>query len=252
VKIRANGLSLSCEVDGADGAPVVVFIHGLAASGSVWKGQAERLRDRFRVVRYDLRAHGDSESLDEPCTRSDLATDLIGVVDALCIERAFLVGHSAGGVIAMQAAVEHPARVCGLVLVGTASECNDKTAAWYEQTAEKSRTEGGAAAVKAMGIRNSDAPVPEGRGFAHVTLAMRTLNADPLTERLRALSIPTLILVGDKDFLGVGGSVILSRAIAGSEIEIVEGRGHGLYIEDPDWFASRVSDFFDRVLVDTA
>jgi pimeloyl-ACP methyl ester carboxylesterase len=57
-----------------------------------------------------------------------------------------------------------------------------------------------------------------------------------------------LIIVGEKDFLGVGGSVILSRAIRGSELEIVPARGHGIYIEDPDWFAARLRGFFEANL----
>ncbi|RMF23023.1 MAG: hypothetical protein D6760_06230 [Deltaproteobacteria bacterium] len=52
-----------------------------------------------------------------------------------------------------------------------------------------------------------------------------------------------LIIVGERDFLGVGGSVILHRAIACSELEIVPGRGHGVYLEDPDWFAERLRRF---------
>jgi len=71
----------------------------------------------------------------------------------------------------------------------------------------------------------------DGAGVVPVIDAMRSLNADPLTDRLRELRVPTLIIVGDQDFLGVGGSVILSRAIAGSEFEIVSGRGHGVHHE---------------------
>lgn len=148
----------------------------------------------------------------------------------------------------MHAALEHASRVLGLVLVGTASECNAKTAAWYESTAAIARERGGAEAVRAMGLRSRGDADPDGAGFSHLALAMRTLNTDSLTERLRSLTLPTLIIVGEKDFLGVGGSVILRRAIAGSELDIVPGRGHGIYLEDPDWFAKRLRDFFERVL----
>jgi pimeloyl-ACP methyl ester carboxylesterase len=248
VRLEVGGASVHCEVEGAAAAPAVVFVHGLAASSEVWRGQAERLCDRFRVIRYDLRSHGRSAPSDVPCTRTDLAADLVAVLDALQVRQAFLVGHSAGGVIAMQVALDHPSRVLGLVLVGTASECNDKTAAWYEATAAIARERGGAEAVRAMGLRSRESADPDGAGFAHVALAMRSLNVDPLTERLRALRVPALILVGEKDFLGVGGSVILSRAIRGSELEIVPGRGHGIYLEDPDRFAERIARFIDGVL----
>jgi len=248
VKLKVGDTTIHCEVDGPESAPAVIFVHGLAASSAVWQGQAERLRDRFRVVRYDLRSHGASQAVDVPCTRADLGAELIGVLDALGIQRAFVVGHSAGGVIAMHAALDRPERVRALVLVGTASECNEKTRAWYESTAATARERGGEGAVKAMGLRSTGAPVPDGRGFAHLALAMCTLNTDPLTERMRTLAAPLLVIVGDKDFLGAGGSVILHRAVAGSELEIVPGRGHGIYVEDPDWFAARIAEFFERVL----
>jgi pimeloyl-ACP methyl ester carboxylesterase len=152
-------------------------------------------------------------------------------------------------VIAMQASVDFPSRVEGLVLVGTASACNDPTAQWYATTAETARQHGGEAAMKAMGVRSTDAKVPDGRTFAHVALAMRSLNEDPLTDRLRALRVPALIVVGEKDFLGVGGSVILSRAIAEAELEIRPGRGHGVYREEPQWFSQRVAAFLTRRVV---
>jgi pimeloyl-ACP methyl ester carboxylesterase len=249
VKIRVGDVDLRVELTGPAEAPVVTFVHGLAASLEVWAGQAERLSDRFRVLRYDLRGHGGSVSPDRPCSRHDLAAELAGLLDALGIERSAVVGHSAGGVVAQQFAVDFPSRVRALGLVGTASECNDKTAAWYTGCIEKARGEGGEAVSRAMGIKPGRGPLPDGPGMAPVIEAMRTLNVDPLTTALKAVVVPTLILVGDKDFLGVGGSVILSRTVAGSELEIVPGRGHGIYLEDPDWFAGRLGAFLDRHLV---
>jgi pimeloyl-ACP methyl ester carboxylesterase len=249
MQARAGHLDVRYELAGPDGAPVVTFVHGLAASLEIWAGQAERLSDRFRVLRYDLRAHGGTSSADVPCSRSDLATDLARLLDALGIERTAVVGHSAGGVVTQQFAVDYPARVSALGFIGTASECNDKTAAWYSKCIELARGEGGAAVMKSMGMKPERGPVPDGPGMAPVIEAMRTLNTDPLTSALRGVAAPTLIIVGDRDFLGVGGSVILSRTVAGSELEIVAGRGHGIYLEDPDWFAARLGGFLEKHLL---
>ena len=84
----------------------------------------------------------------------------------------------------------------------------------------------------------SIASIASGRSLPDIAL-----NADPLTTALRAVRVPTLVIVGEKDFLGVGGSVILSRAVPASQLEIVAGRGHGIYLEDPDWFAGRLGEF---------
>lgn len=248
MRTRVGTLDVNYDLVGPEGAPLVTFVHGLAASLEVWAGQAERLADRFRVLRYDLRAHGGTASPDRPCSRHDLAADLAGLLDALGVERTAVVGHSAGGVVTQQFAVDYPERVTALGFIGTASECNDKTAAWYTRCIETARSEGGAAVMKAMGMKPDRGPVPDGAGMAPVIEAMRTLNADPLTSALKAVTAPTLIVVGDKDFLGVGGSVILSRTVAGSELEIVPGRGHGIYLEDPDWFATRLGDFLTKHL----
>jgi len=244
----AKSSSIHYVVEGPVDAPAVVFVHGLAGSSAVWQGQADRLRDRYRIIRYDLRSHGASRSVDVPCTRSELAEDLVAVLNRVGVSKAFVVGHSAGGVIAMHAALAHPSRLLGLVLVGTASECNAKTAAWYESMATIARERGGLEVVRAMGMRSRGVADPDGAGFAHVALAMRTLNTEPLTSELKSLRVPTLIIVGENDFLGAGGSVILSRAITGSELEIVPERGHGIYLEDPDWFAARLAGFFQKVL----
>jgi pimeloyl-ACP methyl ester carboxylesterase len=248
--IDVGDLKVHYALEGPEGESVatVVFVHGIGSSLQAWQGQAERLRDRYRVLRYDLRSHGGTTALRSPVDRSDLASDLIGLLDALQIPKAVLVGHSAGGVIAMQTAVDHPSRVTALGLVGTASECNDKTAAWYTKTIELGRTKGGEAVMKSMGMRAGSSPVPDGHGVAEVISAMRTLNAAPLTQALKALKIPSWIIVGEKDFLGVGGSVILSRALDGAELSIVEGRGHGIYLEDPDGFAAGLNTFLERVV----
>lgn len=248
LRTKVGGLEVNYALSGPEGAPVVTFVHGLAASLEIWAGQAERLSDRYRVLRYDLRGHGGTACADRPCSRRDLAADLAGLLDALGIERSAVIGHSAGGVVAQQFAVDFAQRVTALGLIGTASECNDKTAAWYTRCIETARGEGGVAVMKAMGMKPDRGPVPDGPGMASVIEAMRTLNVDSLTTALKAVAAPTLILVGEKDFLGVGGSVIISRTVAGSNLEIVPGRGHGIYLEDPDWFAARLGSFLDKQL----
>ena len=106
MRARVGSLDVNYEISGPEGAPVVTFVHGLAASLGIWAGQAERLSGRFRVLRYDLRAHGGTASPDLPCSRHDLAADLAGLLDALGIARTAVVGHSAGGVVTQQFAVD--------------------------------------------------------------------------------------------------------------------------------------------------
>lgn len=64
-----------------------------------------------------------------------------------------------------------------------------------------------------------------------------------MTDALKNISAPTLVMVGEKDFLGVGGSVILHRHILGSRLEIVKDRRHGIHLEDSEGFNRLVLDF---------
>ncbi|MFP6626002.1 MAG: alpha/beta hydrolase [Deltaproteobacteria bacterium] len=244
MRVEAGGHSLEVVSEGPRGGPAVVFIHGLAASLSVWAEQARALSDSFFTIRYDLRSHGASDATRVECSRHDLAVDLIHVLDGLSIEKAALVGHSGGGVVAMQTAVDFPDRVSALCLVGTASECNDVTAAWYRETAARARAEGGEAAMRAM--RMPSGPTPDGAGLACVALAMSSLNQDPLSGPMSSVGVPTLVVVGENDFLGAGGSVILSRLVADSELEIVKGAGHGVHQERSPWFCRRLREFLDK------
>jgi 3-oxoadipate enol-lactonase len=242
-KLARDGWDLHYDVAGT-GEDVVVFTHGLAASGATWSAQVEALAPYYRVVTWDLRAHARSGSSDEPCTPAVLGADLAAVAREVGGGRpVHAVGHSAGGVVAMRFALDHPALVRSLVLVGTASEANARAQAFYESLAETAERDGTAAVVRRLGTRDETIPDPEPRGFARVARAMGSLHAAPFTAELAALRCPTLIIVGGKDFLGVGGSVIMSRRIAGSRLEIVPERGHPIFREDPAGFNRLLLDF---------
>jgi pimeloyl-ACP methyl ester carboxylesterase len=145
----------------------------------------------------------------------------------------------------MQFALDHPGRCAGLVLVGTASECNTKANEFYETLATMA-VERGMEPVRrrlGLGANVSDAAEVDPQTFAKVARVMANLRHQPLTSRLNEVRCPTLLIVGEKDFLGAGGSVILSRNIAGSELHIVPGRGHGIFLEDPRGFNELVGKF---------
>jgi 3-oxoadipate enol-lactonase len=228
----------------------IVLTHGLAASSVTWRAQVEAFSARHRVITWDLRGHGQSGSPQGSYRLADLAADLRSILDRERISRAVVLGHSAGGVIAMQFALDHPERAAGLILVGTASECNQKAFEFYEQLASLAEGRGMEAVHRRLGLGSNpeELAVPaEPAAFAKVARAMGNLHREPLTPRLGEIGCPTLIIVGDKDFLGVGGSVILSRRIAGAELHIVPERGHGVFLEDPGRFNALVERFLSRL-----
>lgn len=108
--------------DGGTGDPLgVVFLHSLAGNGSQWSGQLERQRPERRAVALDWRGHGQAPA-EGDFSISTLAADVDKAVNRLGIERFVLVGHSAGGLVALEYAGDHPGRVAGLLLVDPAGD----------------------------------------------------------------------------------------------------------------------------------
>ena len=132
--LDVGGHSLRLSVSGS-GPPNFLCLHGLVDRLEIWDRIAGPLSERGRFARVDQRGHGESQAPAGPCRREDLAADVCAVMRALDAPNHVLVGHSMGGIVAMSAALAEPARVAGLVLVGTASQCNAKIAAWYERIA---------------------------------------------------------------------------------------------------------------------
>lgn len=243
-------MQLHYDITGS-GPLTIALTHGLAASGETWSGIVARLASRYRVLTWDLRGHGQSEAPAGPYAIADLAGDLAAVLDNAGVAAAVVLGHSAGGVIALQFVLDYPQRVAGLVLVGTASECNARAHDFYHDLARRAEEQGMASVHQRLGLTSATEPTTAAQptAFAHVARAMAGLHQQSLTARLGEMDTPTLICVGEKDFLGVGGSVILSRNITGAQLEIVPQRGHGIFLEDADGFAQLVLRFADQVAV---
>lgn len=246
-RIRIGDTELRVDASPA-ASPNLLCLHGLVDTLEIWDRMAAPLGERGRVVRYDQRGHGESSAPAGPYTRADLAGDAIGVLDALGLERAVLVGHSMGGIVSMATALAHPDRVAGLVLIGTASQCSEKVAAWYERIALAGETDGTAGLARVIyGDKSKKKIAGDGVGIAHVTRTLKSLFDDPLTPQLEQIACPVLLLVGEKDPMGPRASEIIAAKLADAELEVVAGCGHWVHVEQPDvtlrafdgWMASR-------------
>jgi len=97
----------------------VLFVSGLAGFASFWQDQVPTFARRFEVITFDHRGIGQSDQARLGWSVERLAVDVVGLMDALRIKRAHLVGHSTGGAIAQVLAIEHPARLASVVLSAT-------------------------------------------------------------------------------------------------------------------------------------
>lgn len=218
-----------------EGPCTFLCLHGLVDNVQVWKRLAPGLSMRGETVLLDQRGHGQSGAPSGPFQREDLAEDVVGVMDALGLERAVLVGHSMGGIVSMTTALEHPDRVAGLVLLGTASQCSQKAADWYEKIAlagERSGLKGLAETI--YGPRSEQTIEGDAGAIAAVTRTLKSLHDRPLTPELHRLSCPALVLVGDQDPMKPRASQIIAEAMPQSRFQVLEGVGHWIHVQAPD------------------
>jgi 3-oxoadipate enol-lactonase len=109
-------------LEGQSGAPVLVFSNSLGANYSMWDPQAAAFRNKFRILRYDTRGHGQSSPPPGPYTIEQLAKDVIALLDSLDLSRVYFCGLSMGGMIGMWLGVNAPERVERLILSNTGAK----------------------------------------------------------------------------------------------------------------------------------
>jgi 3-oxoadipate enol-lactonase len=240
LRCDVGGHELRLEVEGS-GPPWLVCLHGLVDTLEVWDRLAPALARRGAVARFDQRGHGESGAPPGPYRREDLVSDVVGVLEGLGVPRAILVGHSMGGVVALTMGLTRPERVAGMVLLGTASQCSERVAAWYERIALAGETEGCEGIARAIYGESSRRRVAgDPRALAHVTRTLKSLWADPLTPKLSEIRCPVLLIVGEKDPMGPRASEIIAEQVPGARVEVLPGRGHWTHVEAPDAVLERI------------
>jgi 3-oxoadipate enol-lactonase len=252
---RPDGIELAARIEGSG--PPVVLAHGVGADLGSWDRVAERLNDRFTVVRADLRGHGRSSRI-ESCRMADFVADLAAVLDAFGVKSADLVGFSLGGLIAQWFAIEHSGRVNRLVLVSTVAERSAAERARVLERADKVRDEGIASVVSAaedrwftpafkaanpekVALRLTQLKANDHRSYA---AAYRVFAQADEGVALECIGQPTLVITGEND---IGSNVRMARrmheAIAGSRLVILPELRHSVLMEAPDLITDRLLDF---------
>ena len=150
---RTRSVRLHYQLDGPADAPVVVFSNSLGADISMWEPQMPAFMREFRVLRYDTRGHGKSETTPGPYTIELLSRDVTGLLDGLGVSRAHFCGLSMGGAIGLWLGIHAADRIAKLMLCNTAAQFGSADA-WNARIANvqqaKMRQEGMAALVPAI------------------------------------------------------------------------------------------------------
>jgi pimeloyl-ACP methyl ester carboxylesterase len=221
-EVVANGIKQCYEING-EGRTTIVWIHGIGGSHHYWDDILPSFPG-FRHISYDVRGMGDSEGTDGPASLETWAADCNALLEELGVEQAIVAGTSMGGAITQRVAIDYPGRVNALLLLSTSSRVGQ--AATDNWMAQADRT--------------------EAEGKPRLAAAQRAVAAYNMDEELKSVAVPTLIIVGDADkTTPAGGSVIISRCIANSELEIYPGIGHGPLKEEPK-AVERVRDWLQQ------
>lgn len=254
------------EVSGSG--PSVVLCHGYTGSHQDWMFQVPVLAHKYQVVTIDHRGHGTSDAPPSADAYSipTLGDDLYGLLNYLDIARCCLVGHSMGGLVALQLALDQPHVVSSLVLVDTASGPVDIPghADRRAKLLEIARTDGMEAVFdydardNPLSLRRFERyprlfnkskqrmlemPVD---GYVHVGQALS--KCKDLTRRLKEISVPTLVIVGEEDFPFQRPSRTLAEGIPNAQLRVVPQALHCPQEEEPETFNQILLEFLTKVM----
>lgn len=242
------------------GAQHVIFVHGLRNSGEVWWPVRERL-DGARVSAWfvDLSGCGRSPvpARSDQCTIEGYADDVWRLATELALDDVVLVGHSVGGAIVTQIALDHPEMVRGLVLVAPASfqgldyvsddqvemlahADDDVVEALTRMAFHRTPDDATFARVLAI-VRSASSTHTEG--------IVRSMQTCRLIDRVGGLDVATLMVEGDHSLhVPLRNSLATYAAIPGCSLHVFHNVGHVPFIEAPDEFAALLAEFIETDL----
>lgn len=238
----------------------MLLLHPIGLDLASWQPQVEALRSEFRVIRLDLRGHGESEVAAPPYRLADFALDAHALMERLGVGPAHVVGLSLGGMVAQVMALEYPEDLRSLVLAATLCTLAAEVRAAMRARGDAAE-QGGMGAVVQPTLERwfspgflGTPPVARCRerlvandvgAWAATWRAIAEIETMP---RLGEIRVPALVTTGDAD---LSTPVPAARAIAdripGAILRVMRGAPHMAPIERPDLFNSLLLDFLRSV-----
>jgi pimeloyl-ACP methyl ester carboxylesterase len=246
--IDRAGISIHYEVHGPDTAPPILLSHGYGATARMWDGQVAAFADRWRLILWDMRGHGQSGDPRDPSLYSQALSvgDVAAVLDACGVERAIIGGLSLGGVMSIAFHLAHPERVRALMLFDTGPgfrnpetrrQWNLRAEARARELEEKGLPESVGGAETRLGHHRS------AQGLAGAARGMLAQYDSSLIDSLPAIAVPTLVLVGADDRHFLAAADYMAGKIPGAQKIVIPGAGHAANLDQPELFNRAVADF---------
>jgi len=253
MKANLNGIEIEYQ-DGGLGSPVLLG-HGYSATGRMWDGQRAALGDRYRIVSWDMRGHGQTESPKDPAQYSAALTvaDMRALLQHCGIERAVVGGLSLGGYVSLAFYLAHPEMVRALVICdsGPGYRNAEARAAWNQRAHERAaelETKGlEALAGRSREMREAMGHHASAPGLAHAARGMLAQEGSEVIDSLGGIRVPTLIIVGDQDRPFLAPCEYMAKKIPGARLEVIPGAGHSSNLDQPAIFNRVLSDFLENL-----
>jgi pimeloyl-ACP methyl ester carboxylesterase len=262
-KVRVNGIDLNYIEVGA-GDPLLLIM-GFGGDHLAWVFQTPAFAERFRVIAFDNRGAGQSDVPDVAYTTRMMADDAAGLLDALGVERAHVLGVSMGGMIAQELALSHPQRVWSLQLHCTLARPDRYMDALIEswRTVRTKVTPEEWMRIVALWLF-SPTTYAERPEFVEAVIQTGIANPHPFTltgflrqgdavrshdtlARIGTLRAPTLVSVAEDDILVPPRfSRALAAAVPNAQLRVVPRAGHCLFWERPDVFNTMCLEFLAK------
>jgi 3-oxoadipate enol-lactonase len=258
MRIKVNDIQINYEFSGKKGAPVVVLSHSLSSSLLMWNPQMDALNPYFQVLRYDTRGHGGSDAPPGSYTLELLTEDVIGLLDALGVDRVRFVGLSMGGMIGQCLALNYSHRLKSLALCDTASTVPAEAQPIWQERMDKAREKGMEALcdetlerwftpaflrqnppmVKLIREQILATPVA---GYMGCAEAIRRLD---YLDRISEIKTPALILVGEDDpGMPVSAAEVMHKRMTNSKLVVLRSARHLSNVEQAKAFNAALLEF---------
>lgn len=255
-RVNLAGATLAYQLDGPASSEVVMLANSLAADMRMWEPNLAALTTPYRVLRFDMRGHGQSSTPAGPYPLSLLVNDVVALLDHLELERVHFVGLSLGGVIGQQLGALHPKRLRSLVLSNTMSE---QAAPQIWASRMEAVREGGISVIVDGTIARWFTPaflqsapgqiewvramISATRAEAYVACAdtLRVLSQSSILPRI---AVPTLVVTGEEDSVATPAMARhLQSHIPGAQLELIQSAAHLPGIERPEEFTAALLRF---------
>ena len=257
MKIKANGIAINYQVDGPDNAPCLVFSNSLATTTAMWDEQASALKNKFRVLRYDQRGHGETEAPAGRYAFDTLLADALGLLDALSIKKAHFAGLSMGGATALGLAEKHPDRFDRIIVCDSPCQSTPQSSQQWEERIVIAKDKGMEALVEptiarwfpAETVAKNPPHLDNVRGMIRNTPAngfigcAAALAAHDYASAVAAVKCPVLFMAGEKDGATPAAMRKLNEKLPGSHFVELSGAGHISNMDRPAEFTRAIADF---------